>query len=72
MNHWNYRVMKRVNSIGEYEYGIYEVYHDDNDNITSWTENSLTPVCGSEEGLLHELELMKEACKKETLIYRQK
>ena len=72
MSHWNYRVMKRLNSDGEHEYGIYEVYYDDNNNILGWTENSLTPVCYSEDGLLHELELMKEALKKETLIYEQK
>lgn len=64
---WNYRVMKRKNESGEYEFGIYEVYYDKNGNIESWTENSLTPVCTSEEGLLDELNLMLDAFKKETL-----
>ncbi len=70
MSHWNYRVMKRLNNEGKYEFGIYEVYYDDNNYVQGWTENSLTPVCSSEEDLLYELELMKEAFKKESLTYK--
>lgn len=68
---WNYRVLKRKNESGEYEFGIYEVYYDNNENIESWTENPLTPVCASEEGLLEEMNLMLDALKKDTLIYKQ-
>jgi hypothetical protein len=63
--------MKRKNESGEYEFGIYEVYYDKNGNIESWTENPLTPVCPSEEGLLYELNLMLDALKKDTLIHTQ-
>ena len=48
---WNYRVMKKRKSSGEYEYGIYEVYYDDNGNIKGWTEDSMIPNCSSEEDL---------------------
>lgn len=61
--------MKRQNESGEYDFGIYEVFYDDNGKVTSWTEESMIPVCLSEEGLDHELNLMREALKKETLLY---
>jgi hypothetical protein len=61
--------MKRLADSGEYEFGIYEVYYDDNGKVNGWTEESMTPTCPSEEGLLHEIEIMKEAFKKETLLY---
>lgn len=68
---WNYRVMKRLNSIGEFEYGIYEVYYDEKGNINGWTKKSLVPVCPSVEGLIYEFEIMKVAFKEETLIYKE-
>jgi hypothetical protein len=66
---WNYRVMKRKNQSGEYDFGIYEVYYDDKGSVVSWTKEPITPVSPSEEGLDHELNLMREALKKETLLY---
>jgi hypothetical protein len=68
---WNYRVMKRKNESGEDDFGIYEVFYDDNGKVESWTEESLTPVCPSEEGLDHQLNLMREALKKDTLLYKE-
>ncbi|MET3878841.1 hypothetical protein [Chitinophaga sp. OAE865] len=68
---WNYRVMKRKNKSGEYEFGIYEVYYDEEGNIESWTENPVTPVCSSGDGLLYELNLMIDALKKDILVYRE-
>ncbi len=69
MSHWNYRIMKRLNNSGDYEFGIYEVYYDDKGNVTGCTENSITPTCSSEKDLLFELETMKEAFKKETILF---
>jgi hypothetical protein len=66
---WNYRVLKKKNESGEYEFGIYEVYYDDNGNIRGSTEMPLTPTCASEDDLLHELTIMMEALKKDTLDY---
>lgn len=66
---WNYRVMKRKNESGDYDFGVHEVYYDENGNVISWTEKSIIPVCPSEEGLAHELSLMLDALKQETLIY---
>jgi len=68
---WNYRVMKRKNEEGEYDYGIYEVYYDDKGKVISWTQNAMTPVCPSEEDLKYELEIMLKALSKETLIYEE-
>lgn len=54
---------------GEYEFGIYEVYYDDNGQIKWWTENSMVPTCQSEKGLLEEMKIMERAFEQETLIY---
>ena len=69
MGHWNYRIMKRKNDQGHFDFGIYEVFYDDNGNVHGATGNSLTPVCGSEDDLKEELKIMMEAFDKETLTY---
>lgn len=66
---WNYRVMKRKNELGEFEFGIYEVYYDEAGKKISCTEKSLTPLCPSPDDLLHELTLMMEAFKDDTLTF---
>jgi hypothetical protein len=69
MGHWNYRVMKREVNPGDFEFGIYDVFYDQSGKVISWTEESLVPMCPSEEGLLYELEEMKTALDMPTLIY---
>lgn len=66
---WNYRVMKREISEDVFEYGIYEVYYDDDGAVSSWTENSMTPTVDSPEGLREELEIMKKAFDLDVLDY---
>jgi len=68
---WNYRILKRQNESGEYEYGIHEVFYNEKGEIVSWTKESMTPVCPSKEGLRHELNLMLEAFRDETIIYKE-
>jgi hypothetical protein len=68
---WNYRVMKRKNESGEYDYGIHEVYYNEEGEVISWTRESLTPVCPSEEDLMYEMNLMLEAFKEETISYKE-
>lgn len=68
MGHWNYRVIKKLSSSGEYEYGIHEVYYDKDGNVEAWSENSLVPACPSKEDLLQDLERMKGAFEKEVLV----
>ncbi len=67
---WNYRIMKRKIDHSTYEFGIYEVYYDDNGIIKGCTENSLTPTTESLDDLKFELELMKEAFDKEVLDFK--
>lgn len=69
---WNYRIMKKKNSEGSFEYGIYEVYYDENGNVSSWAKESLTPVCMSSDDLQYEKKVMMEAFKKDTLEYKEK
>jgi len=63
--------MKRKNESGEYDYGIHEVFYDENGKVIFWTLESLTPVCPSEEGLMDELHLMLKAFKEETIVYKE-
>jgi hypothetical protein len=71
MGYWNYRIMKRKNDEGQFDYAIYEVFYDDNGKVTGWTKDPLTPICGSVEGLMEELKIMMVAFDKETLIYEE-
>lgn len=66
---WNYRIMKRKNSEGDYDFGIYEVYYDDNGKVKGWTEDSMTPVCSSSDDLKYEMKVMMRAFEKDTLEY---
>lgn len=68
---WNYRVMKRKNSGGEFEFGIYEVYYDENGKVKGWTEDSMTPVCSSSDDLKYEMQVMMGAFEQEALEYKE-
>ena len=68
---WNYRVMKKKNSEGSFDFGIYEVYYDENGKVSSWTQESLTPVGSSSDDLEYKMKVMMEAFKKETLEYKE-
>lgn len=63
--------MKRKNSEGDYEFGVYEVYYDEKGNVSSWTTKSLTPTCSSAEDLEHEMNVMMKAFKQETIEYKE-
>ncbi|MCU0352036.1 MAG: hypothetical protein MUF43_14600 [Flavobacterium sp.] len=71
MGYWNYRIMKKENDKGQFNFGIYEIFYDDNGKVNSYSENSLTPVCDSEEDLKEEMKIMMEAFEKETLTYKE-
>lgn len=77
MSYWNYRVVEKniTNKIDcseiEYDtttYGVHEVYYDEDDNITMWSAESISPYG---EGCLKDLEVdikfMFEACSKPIL-----
>jgi hypothetical protein len=69
---WNYRVMKKLNSDGDFDFGIYEVYYNDNKKVISYSKNSMTPLCSSLEDLKYEIEnkIMK-AFKSDVLEYKE-
>jgi len=66
---WNYRIMKREISENEFEFGIYEVYYNENGEINGWTEESVVPVVDNKEGLKYEMEEMLKAFNSETILY---
>lgn len=45
---WNYRVMCRTYESGK-EYGIHEVYYDEDGKVASWTENPVSITTFVEE-----------------------
>lgn len=77
MSYWNYRVVEKntTNKIDfsniEYDtttYRVHEVYYDEDDNITMWSAESISPYG---EGCVKDLEVdikfMLEACSKPIL-----
>ena len=67
---WNYRIIKRKNSEGGFEFGIYEVFFDENGKVSGYTQESLTPVCSSSEDLEYEMKVMMKAFKSDILEYK--
>jgi len=68
---WNYRIMKRKTAESEFEFGIYEVYYNEDGSVKGCSENSLTPVVDNPEGLKHEIEIMLKAFDHEILEYKE-
>jgi len=63
--------MKREISENEFEFGIYEVYYNENGEINGWTEESVVPVVDNKEGLKYEMEEMLKAFNSETILYTE-
>jgi hypothetical protein len=61
--------MKRVFENGDSEYGIHEVYYDNNDKVKAWTENAIAPTGDDIKELKQTLERMALAAKKPILDY---
>lgn len=57
---WNYRIIA-VDSGGEIEYGIYEVYYDEEGNPESYTENAVPCVGNSIDEMRRTLDYMRMA-----------
>lgn len=64
---WNYRIMKRKTSESDFEFGIYEVYYNEDGSVSGHTENSLTPVVDNLEGLKQEIKIMLKAFDQDVL-----
>ena len=75
MSYWNYRVVEKVLSKHEHDtsydttvYEVHEVYYDEDDNITMWSAEPISPYG---EGCIKDLEVdikfMLEACSKPIL-----
>lgn len=68
MGYWNYRVMRHHDGIEPFD-AIYEVYYDDEDNVTGWTQDPATAMASVEldEKLDNVLDMMRGALEKPTL-----
>lgn len=62
--------MKREISESESEFGIHEVYYNEDGSVKGYTENSLTPVVDNPEGLKQEIEIMLKAFDQKILEYK--
>jgi hypothetical protein len=69
---WNYRVVRKVLSDAGHttiQYGIHEVYYDDDHVPTSCTVNPVTPYGESEEELAQDVRRYTSALEKPVLDY---
>jgi hypothetical protein len=72
MSHWNYRVVHRVHTslvadYTEHEYGVYEVYYNDNGLVTAVSQE-LSPCCAEDmDGLKWVMDRFIEAHAKPVL-----
>lgn len=68
MSHWNYRICKETYSPGtEHEdttFSLREVYYDENNNITGYTENPVGLVADSVDGFSDIISKIQEAINK--------
>lgn len=67
MAYWNHRVLQRHDPIEGETYVIHEVYYNENDEITMWTENPVTVEAESVESLRFTLANMLGALNKPAL-----
>lgn len=63
--------MKREVATGEFEFGIYEVFYNEDGTINGYTKDSLVPVVDSTEGLKYEMEAMLKAFDNEVIQYEE-
>ncbi len=68
---WNYRLMRHSCKEGvckdEIEYSIHEVYYDKDENVKSWTENSIAISAETKDSTLWVITKMIEALTKDVL-----
>ncbi len=56
ISYWEARVMRHAKQGGPDEFAIHEVYFSENDEIVTWTEDTLSPREDSVQGLRETLE----------------
>ena len=64
---WNYRVIKSIDQTGEVNFGIHEVYYDENNIPHSCTAEPIVLTAESIEDLKADLELINKAFSKPVL-----
>lgn len=68
MSHWNHRLIKR-----EYDecvqFGIHEVFYNDDGSIYAYTEEPISVACDTEEDVKEILEWMQNCLDKPVLVY---
>jgi hypothetical protein len=69
---WNYRVVRRVYQVDgreEFQYGIHEVYYDDDHVPTSCTVDPVSPHGDTEDELAQDMRYFASALEKPVLDY---
>ncbi len=66
-----YRVLKKLDMEGNYQYGIYEVYFDDDGTIMGHTDEALSPMELSINELKQTLKAMIKGLDKEILNFME-
>lgn len=65
---WNYRVIQTTYPSGEVDFGVYEVYYDNEGRITAYTEDPVPAVCETIEELRQDLQRMLECLDNPVLV----
>ncbi len=68
IDHWNYRVVKRIIAEEE-QFGVYEVYYNKSGELVACAENPMVVVGDSPTKAIWEVNLMITAFEKPTLNY---
>lgn len=66
---WNYRVFRHPDEDDQQVFGIHEAFYNDVGEVEGWTEDPIL-VSESVEGLLQELEHLRESVKKDVIDVR--
>lgn len=71
---WSYRVVKTITKIPlgdtDISYAIHTIYTDESGDIVNISEQPAYPIADDIEGLIWQLERMKESCKKPVIDYK--
>ena len=57
---WNYRIVKRKDSTGEYFFAVHEAYYNKNNKISSITEEPIKIIGNDVEEIFSEIDMIKK------------
>ncbi len=68
MSHWNHRVIKKTFENDEEQYGIHEVFYNDDGTIFCYTQDPVEAACESMDALREYLQWMLKCLDEDILV----